>query len=79
MSWLESPAECEARRRKRRWNYFASRSVDASRVCALRSQRELLHAPVQDLGDPELILRWARDLVYPPELLCLFPCFAEYT
>src|SRR6185503_21110675 len=40
-------------------------------------QRELLDAPVQDLGDVQLILRGAGHFVDPAELLGLAAGFAE--
>src|SRR5262245_5853009 len=48
-----------------------------SRLLLLRPQHELLHAPVQDLGDVELVLGRAGDLVNPSELLGLLARAAE--
>ncbi len=42
-------------------------ALEAAR--SARMQDELLRAPVQQLGDVELVLGWARDLVDPAELL----------
>src|SRR5882762_8464490 len=42
-----------------------------------RLQRQLLHAPVEQLGDIELVLAWTRDLVDPAELLRLVSRLAE--
>src|SRR6188508_3331700 len=49
-------------------------------LCAGRTrvQQELLHAPVQDLGHVELVLRRAGDLVDPAELLQLLPGLAQH-
>src|SRR6266699_1400131 len=41
-------------------------------------QHQLLHAPVEELGDVEHVLRGAGDLVDPAELLQLLPGFAEH-
>src|SRR5581483_132850 len=41
-------------------------------------QDELLHAPVQHLGDVELVFRGAGHFVYPAELLELLAGFPEY-
>src|SRR4029077_12131225 len=40
-------------------------------------KQELLHAPVEDLGDVQLVLRRACNFVNPAELLRLLPCLAE--
>src|SRR5205085_501064 len=42
-----------------------------------RLQRQLLHAPVQELGHVDLVLAGARDLVNPAELFCLMAGLAE--
>src|SRR6266481_6430460 len=42
-----------------------------------RLQRQLLHAPVEQLGDVELVLARAGDLVNPAELLRLVSRLAE--
>jgi hypothetical protein len=41
-------------------------------------ERETLHAPVEQLGHIQLVLRRARDLVDPTELLRLLPRLAEH-
>ena len=41
-------------------------------------QHELLHAPVQELTDPEHVLGWAGDRVDPAELLQLLAGLAEH-
>src|SRR5215831_9928790 len=47
------------------------------RLLLVRAQEELLHAPVQDLGDVDLVLRGTGDLVNPSELLGLLARAAE--
>src|SRR5262245_6303962 len=47
------------------------------RLLLIRPQHELLHAPVQDLGDIELVLGRTGDLVNPSELLGLLARAAE--
>src|SRR5712692_5612018 len=43
-----------------------------------RAKEQLLHAPVQNFGDVDLVLRWAGHLVYPPELFELLAGLAEH-
>src|SRR5262245_46059183 len=47
------------------------------RLLLVRAQHQLLHAPVQDLGDVELVLGRAGDLVNPSELLGLLARAAQ--
>src|SRR5215831_7403560 len=47
------------------------------RLLLVWTQDELLHAPVQDLGDVDLVLRGTGDLVNPSELLGLLARAAE--
>src|SRR6185436_6498728 len=49
----------------------------SGRGLRLRAQRELLNAPIQQLGDVQLVLRRAGDLVDPAELLRLMARLAE--
>src|SRR5262249_22570168 len=55
---------------------LSSPAVDC-RFLLLRMQNELLHAPVQNLGNVEVVLGWACDLVDPAELLELLARFPE--
>ena len=41
-------------------------------------QNQLLHAPIQDFGDINFVLRRARDLVNPAELLQLVAHASEH-
>ncbi len=40
-------------------------------ILSARRKNQFLHAPIQQLGDIQLILRRTRHLVYPPKLLQL--------
>ena len=44
-----------------------------------RLKNQLLHAPIQELGDVELIFRGAGDFVDPSELLELLARLAEHS
>src|SRR5207245_4192361 len=53
-------------------------TIASRRHLLILMQRQLLHAPVQHLGDIQLVLGLTVDLVDPAELLQLFPGFAEH-
>src|SRR5216683_1175489 len=54
------------------------RILSAAGCLLSRIENQLLDAPVEDFGNEQHVLGWARDFVNPAELLGLLAGFAEH-
>src|SRR5260221_8483455 len=70
---ISAPSPSAARRPKTCWGI----SPDKGACLLVRLEDQLLHAPVQQLGDVQQVFRGAGDLVDPAELLELLAGLAK--